>query len=406
MSWEHLSEEKKAKEIRKKHTCEETRKCFDETAAYLLSTNALMGHVLSRLGLTIVGSDGVRGEIIPECPTLRWCYPMCNLTLGARVAVLEHEIMHIIDDHMSRRGEYGCSNAKYQVATDIVCNAQLVENHSEDDYQKKFQELAPYLHTNLKYNLPNDLTIGEYVEMLPEFEEQERDSNFPGLASISASSNQKLTEEVKQVVKEAMAYGKGSQALQNCMMKPKDAEFDLNIYVRQFVNSMMKTRRELTKKVVSKRYGMPPGTRVRHLGVPKLLVGVDVSGSMDTVAVEMFYGALRHISRKVEGIVVQFDDQVFEDTAVTISKAASSDILSRDGCGGTSFIPMMKKAEDEGYHGVILFTDTWGHFPNRFDGDCLVVIPEGLRDSTSCPNWARITEIRGRGTKKKRRREQ
>jgi predicted metal-dependent peptidase len=307
--------------------------------------------------------------------------------------VMEHEFMHIIDGHLELppdlRARFGQTKVNY--AADIVVNQQCTVSPCE---------LENSLVTHKRYKFPENLDIYGYLDLLPEFKE---DPNAPGndleMPSVSGPSPETVEQDVRQAAKEAVERGAAGDTTERFKkaLEPKPGAFDLAMCFSNFVNIVAKSERTLRKRLTSRRYKIPPGSRSIPKSMPGIYFGCDVSGSMDDRDIETFYGALRIVHRKISGIVGQFDTEVFKDSEKILQEAVADDIINREGHGGTSFVPVFERANELGFAGCVLFTDTWGEFPDRYDGQALVVVPEHIMgDRCNVPAWAKIVPLRAR----------
>jgi predicted metal-dependent peptidase len=134
-----------------------------------------------------------------------------------------------------------------------------------------------------------------------------------------------------------------------------------------FRASIISSRRKLTRMKPNRRTGFDNMGSVRQFDT-KLLVAVDVSGSISTKNLAYFYGVINSAFRYgFESIdVIQFDHGV---RAVHNLKKVIRDVTVL-GRGGTSFQEPVNYAHENGYDGLVILTDGYAPQP---------VIPEGFR---------------------------
>lgn len=134
-----------------------------------------------------------------------------------------------------------------------------------------------------------------------------------------------------------------------------------------FRASIISSKRKLTRMRPNRRTGFDNMGSIRRFDT-KLLVAVDVSGSISTESLQYFYGVINSAFRYgFESIdVVQFDCGV---RVVQNLKKVVKDIgiLGR---GGTSFQEPIDYAHENGYDGLVMLTDGYAPEP---------VLPEGFR---------------------------
>jgi predicted metal-dependent peptidase len=104
---------------------------------------------------------------------------------------------------------------------------------------------------------------------------------------------------------------------------------------------------------------------MRRKFTTKLLVGVDVSGSITDKQLSAFYSAInRFFKYGVEFIDVQQFDAALQGKPLPMAKARRNiDIIGR---GGTSFKPVIEyfATNVSQYDGLIIFTDGCAEIPN------------------------------------------
>ena len=134
-----------------------------------------------------------------------------------------------------------------------------------------------------------------------------------------------------------------------------------------FRASILSTERKLTRMRPNRRTGFENMGSIRRFNT-KLLVAVDVSGSITSVDLSYFFGvinsAFRYGFTAVD--VIQFDVGV--QVVQTLKKVLHDvTVLGR---GGTSFQEPIDYAHEHGYDGLVILTDGYAPEP---------VIPENMR---------------------------
>ena len=132
-----------------------------------------------------------------------------------------------------------------------------------------------------------------------------------------------------------------------------------------FRASIISSKRKLTRMKPNRRTGFDNMGSVRRFDT-KLLVAVDVSGSISTESLKYFYGVINSAFRYgFESIdVIQFDCGV---RAVHNLKKVIKDVAIV-GRGGTSFQEPIDYAHDNGYDGLVVLTDGYAPEPTIPDG--------------------------------------
>ena len=132
-----------------------------------------------------------------------------------------------------------------------------------------------------------------------------------------------------------------------------------------FRASIISSKRKLTRMKPNRRTGFDNMGSVRRFDT-KLLVAVDVSGSISTESLKYFYGVINSAFRYgFESIdVIQFDCGV---RAVHNLKKVIKDVAIV-GRGGTSFQEPIDYAHENGYDGLVVLTDGYAPEPAIPDG--------------------------------------
>lgn len=134
-----------------------------------------------------------------------------------------------------------------------------------------------------------------------------------------------------------------------------------------FRASILSSKRKLTRMRPSRRFGFDQMGSTRRFNT-RLLVAVDVSGSISSEALSYFYGVINSAFRYgFESIdVIQFDCGV---RVVQNLKKAIKDVVAI-GRGGTDFQDPVDYAHENGYDGLVMLTDGYAPEP---------VIPDNMR---------------------------
>ena len=132
-----------------------------------------------------------------------------------------------------------------------------------------------------------------------------------------------------------------------------------------FRASVLSSKRKLTRMRPNRRSGFEQMGSTREFNT-RLLVAVDVSGSISSSALSYFYGVINSAFRYgFEAIdVAQFDCGI---TQVQNLKKVMKDVKAV-GRGGTSFQEPIDYAHENGYDGLLILTDGYAPAPTLPDG--------------------------------------
>lgn len=174
-------------------------------------------------------------------------------------------------------------------------------------------------------------------------------------------------EEIDNVIREAemsQSWGNLSSnlvAMIRATLKPK---LDYRKVLRSFGTSILATRRELTRFKPSRRYGFDcMGSR--YALRTKLLVAVDVSGSMSQSDLMHAYSAINRLFQYgIETIdTIQFDAKI---TGPVDTFARRRFQVTVTGRGGTNFQPVLDFIDEHrDYDGLLVLTDGGAETPRR-----------------------------------------
>ena len=127
-----------------------------------------------------------------------------------------------------------------------------------------------------------------------------------------------------------------------------------------FRASIISTKRRLTRMKPNRRYGFDQMGTKREYDT-RLLIAVDVSGSISSQNLSYFYGIVNGAFRHVASVdVIQFDCGV---RVVQSLKKVIRDVTVI-GRGGTSFEEPIQYAHENGYDGLIMLTDGYAPEPH------------------------------------------
>lgn len=152
-----------------------------------------------------------------------------------------------------------------------------------------------------------------------------------------------------------------------------------------FRASILSSRRELTRMKPSRRYGFDQMGTKREYDT-RLLIAVDVSGSISSESLSWFYGIVNGAFKHVASVdVVQFDCGL---TVVQSLKKVMRDVTVV-GRGGTSFQEPVDYAHENGYDGLLILTDGYAPEPDIPDNmRCKIIwVCQDSRSYENCHQW-------------------
>lgn len=282
---------------------------------------------------------------------------------------LRAEAVRLLLKHPYERRPEGCSQSTMGLASNLVIG---------DNYK----------HPRLRIETPEEMGLisgmnYEWYARTIERQQEKQDRSGEGNGSGSGEGEEKrerfrdlaeLWEEDEltiQMINEVISTTKSWGSLGGNFAEKLKASLMAKINWRNvfsgFRASIISSRRKLTRMKPNRRTGFENMGSVRQFDT-KLLVAVDVSGSISTKNLAYFYGVINSAFRYgFESIdVIQFDHGV---RAVHNLKKVIREVAVL-GRGGTSFQEPVNYAHENGYDGLVILTDGYAPQP---------VIPEGFR---------------------------
>ena len=226
----------------------------------------------------------------------------------------------------------------------------------------------------LEYNRPYEWYSRKIQELLPPGDgngdgDGERYGDGEKFQDLSAlwEEDEMAVAMINGIIESTKSWGSLGGNLAEAIMASTKAKIDWRNVFAGFRASVLSSKRKLTRMKPNRRTGFDNMGSTR-LFTTKLLVAVDVSGSISSEALSYFYGVVNSAFRYgFEAIdVIQFDCGI---TQVQSLKKCMKDVVAV-GRGGTSFDEPILYAHEKGYDGLLILTDGYAPEP---------VIPEGMK---------------------------
>ena len=173
--------------------------------------------------------------------------------------------------------------------------------------------------------------------------------------------------QINNVIESTKDWGTMPGNLQQVLKASLKAKIDWRKVLSGFRASILSSERKSTRMRPNRRSGFDALGSVRRFNT-KLLVAVDVSGSVSDKSVADFYGVVNSAFRYgFEAVdVLQFDQGL--RSVVSLTKAVKDFAVC--GRGGTSFQEPIEYAHAHGYEGLVILTDGYAPEPE---------IPHGMK---------------------------
>ncbi|MDO5707530.1 MAG: VWA-like domain-containing protein [Andreesenia angusta] len=215
-----------------------------------------------------------------------------------------------------------------------------------------------------------DMNNGKYMEIdKMETFEDEYSSNIIENENITKGILKKIISDAKKSAGEMP-----SNIVKDIEELYADPKIKWQIVMRRFLNGRGRVKYKRTHLRESRRFENVMGKR-KQIGI-NVLVAVDTSGSVTDEEFSRFIAELKSIQR-ISGAnirVVECDDSI--NSSVPLERYIRMN--RRRGFEGTSFDPVFRYADRNGYKFVVYFTDGYGTVKEKINQTVLwVLTPEG-----------------------------
>ena len=174
-------------------------------------------------------------------------------------------------------------------------------------------------------------------------------------------------QQINGIIASTKSWGSISGNFAELLTNSLKAKINWRNVFAGFRASIISSKRKLTRMKPNRRTGFDNMGSVRQFDT-KLLVAVDVSGSISTKSLQYFYGvinsAFKYGFKEID--VAQFDCGI--STVASLKKVVKE--VGVFGRGGTSFQEPIDYAHEHGYDGLVILTDGYAPEPK---------IPEGFK---------------------------
>ena len=278
---------------------------------------------------------------------------------------LRAEAVRLLLKHPYERRPEGCSQKAMGLGSNLVVG---------DNYK----------HPRFRIETPEDfgLKTGMSYEWYARMVEQQNESGGQGGDDGDDDGQQGMSDKhrdlaelwdedeltvqmINEVINTTKSWGSLGGNFAELLQASVKAKINWRNIFAGFRASIISSKRKLTRMKPNRRTGFDNMGSVRRFDT-KLLVAVDVSGSISTESLKYFYGVINSAFRYgFESIdVIQFDWGV---SAVHNLKKVIKDVAIV-GRGGTSFQEPIDYAHENGYDGLVVLTDGYAPEPTIPDG--------------------------------------
>jgi predicted metal-dependent peptidase len=380
-----------------------TVKELERAILTLILEEPFYGHLLGGVARAVdertqTAAVAVRGDTL-----FLWVNPTFFLqTLqsdGERVAVIKHEVLHLVFRHLFRRSP-DWNPLLYNLAADLVVNQYIGRRWP-------LPRSAVTLETFPELRLRPDGSVESYYAALAAAYPQERarfalwleqgpptdHSGWGSSVLAEAALGRAMRSAWDRAQTQRSYVPHFVQQLVEASVVPRPAQVDWRRQLRMFCASSGHTRLVHTMRRASRRYGTWPGLGKRR--EMRLLVAVDTSGSISDGDLSDFFAEITAMWRLGAEVTVLECD-------ATVQRCWTYDGRLPDrigGRGGTAFDPVFQWARERGmrWDALLYLTDGFAAAPSQ-PPPCpilWVLSRTGSADSLRFGPVLRLQEARG-----------
>ena len=289
-----------------------------------------------------------------------------SYTLEQRLGILKHEMLHILYNHMRRKGDR--DHQGFNIASDCAINQLIERNHlpAEGIFIDQFPSSTG--------KVPANLTAEQYYELI----DKNYDPDQPGSGSGSGQcidDHSKWDEsqgdgDLSEDIAKGMAERAVSQTQKSRGNVPAELSEWLSLLSRKREITWQQLLRHITgnKRVGIRKTILRPDRRLPNSEWIKgrtkdrkfsVLIISDVSGSVSDQGLLSLWGEVRNICDLTQSSIdlIQVDTQPSKPEKLT----RNTKTVQRKACGGTFLSPALKMAKDSklDYQCIVVTTDGW-----------------------------------------------
>lgn len=290
---------------------------------------------------------------------------LSEMTLHEAEMQLRIEMIRIFLKHPYERQPQGIRKTSLSLASDVTI---------ADGYKNINQQLP--LSRPEDFELPHDEHYEWYARRIDELfdsveiRETEADSTEPMNQQLLRDANEKAElweeddmkcSEINDLIKSLNNWGTIHGDIVALIEASTQAKIDYRLIMQGFRGSILSSHKKLTRMKPNRRTAFNQMGSMREFS-SKLLVAVDVSGSVSDSTLSDFYSVINKMFKYgIEEIdCVQFDCEIGE--VKNIRKASRS--VEITGRGGTSYQPIFNYLLEHNYYdGIIILTDGYAPIP-------------------------------------------
>ncbi len=290
------------------------------------------------------------------------------------------EAVRILLKHPYERYPDGCCLVAAALGSNVTVGDNYVFSHIKVEKPADFsldkgQNYEWYARKIQELMRPEEAGDESYEDSQDEEESDGEEKDGEGQEAQSAKPLQDLAElwdedemmtcQINCVIESTKDWGTMPGSIVQMLKASLKAKIDWRKVLSGFRASILSSERKLTRMRPNRRTGFANMGSIRKFNT-RLLVAVDVSGSVSDKSLADFYGvvnsAFRYGFESVD--VLQFDCGV--RSVISLNRALKD--FTVFGRGGTSFQEPVDYAHENGYEGLVILTDGYARKPEIPDG--------------------------------------
>lgn len=317
-------------------------------------------------------------------------------TLHEIEQLMRIELIRLFLKHPYERQPEGVSKTALSLGSDVT----IADNYNNAKTHEKLPLLTPQ-----DFQLESDESFEWYTQKIEEQLDGEPDPDGEGGGASDANTQQRQEaaekaelwqeddlkqQEINDLIKSLNNWGSIPGNIVEMIEASTKARIDYRQIVQGFRGSILSSKKKLTRMKPNRRTGFDQMGSAREF-TTKLLVAVDVSGSISDTNLANFYSVINKMFKYgIDEIdCVQFDCQL--GPIKNIRKACRQ--IEITGRGGTSFQPIFDYLlEHNTYDGLVILTDGAAPHPkidDRIRTEILWVC-ESERSYEECHSWMEL----------------
>ena len=301
-----------------------------------------------------------------------------SLPLEHRLGVLKHEMLHILYNHMRRKGDR--DYRAFNIATDCAINQLIERTHLPGAC------IFPDNFPSETGKVPVNLTAEQYYELIDKQYNDDSNGSGSGAGSTLDDHGKWSDSQGDGDLSEDIAKGMADRAVAQTQKSRGNVPHELSEWL-----SLLSRKREITwqqllrnitgnKRVGIRKTIMRPDRRLPNSEWIKgrtkdrrfsVLVVSDVSGSVSDAGLLSLWSEVRNICDLTQSSLdlIQVDTRPSKPEKLT----RNTKTIERKACGGTYLTPAIKTARD-----------------HNLDFQCIVATTDGYLDEEDVSNFAAL----------------